>query len=231
MPPTDGCLARYIVQDADFCFKLPDGVTYEEGAFMEPLAVAVHACRRAQVQMGQRILVQGAGPVGACSMMTARAIGAAQVAITDLNTTRLEHSKKLGAEHTICIEGMSVNDVRAAVIQCLGGEPDVTIECTGAQSCLESSILTTRSGGVVVLVGLGDERAELPVVDPTLREVDIRGAIKYANCFPIALSLVATGKIDLSGLTRVHYKLEQVHEAYERKQHYDVMKVFITCEK
>ncbi|KIH44010.1 L-iditol 2-dehydrogenase domain protein [Ancylostoma duodenale] len=171
--------------------RLPDGLTFDEGAFMEPLAVAVHACRRGQVQMGQRILVQGAGPVGASSMMTARAIGAAQVAITDLNSTRLAHAKKLGADHTICIDGMSVNDVRAAVIECLGGEPDVTIECTGVQSCLESSILkykivdlqTTRSGGVVVLVGLDDEKAELPVVDPTLREVDIRGAIKYANWY------------------------------------------------
>ncbi|RCN49262.1 hypothetical protein ANCCAN_04677 [Ancylostoma caninum] len=83
---------------------LPDGVTYEEGALMEPLSVAVHACRRAQVHMGQRILVQGAGPIGTLCMMTAKAAGAAQIVITDLNSVRLELVKKLGAEHTICVE-------------------------------------------------------------------------------------------------------------------------------
>ncbi|EPB77995.1 GroES-like protein [Ancylostoma ceylanicum] len=103
-PPTHGSLARYIVHDADFCYKLPDGVTSEEGALLEPLSVAVHACRRAQVQMGQRILVQGAGPVGTLCMMTARAAGATQVVITDLNPGRLELAKKLGADHTICVE-------------------------------------------------------------------------------------------------------------------------------
>ncbi|KIH46117.1 putative L-iditol 2-dehydrogenase [Ancylostoma duodenale] len=230
-PPTHGSLARYIAHDADYCYKLPDGVTYEEGALMEPLSVAVHACRRAQVQMGQRILVQGAGPIGTLCMMTAKAAGAAQIAITDLNCTRLELAKKLGAEHTICVKGMSANEVRAAVIECLGGEPEVTIECTGAQSCLESSILTTRSGGVIVMVGLGDPRVELPIIDSAIREVDIRGVFRYANCYLTALSLVASGNIDLSGLTRAHYKLEEAVEAFKRTQQADVMKVFISCQK
>ncbi|KIH60871.1 hypothetical protein ANCDUO_08864 [Ancylostoma duodenale] len=119
---------------------------------------------------------------------------------------------------------MSANEVRAAVNECLGGEPEVTIECTGAQSCLESSILTTRSGGVIVMVGLGDPRVELPIIDSAIREVDIRGVFRYANCYPTALSLVASGKIDLSGLTRAHYKLEDAVEAFKRTQQADVMK-------
>ncbi|EYC16297.1 hypothetical protein Y032_0034g2912 [Ancylostoma ceylanicum] len=211
--------------------RLPDGVTSEEGALLEPLSVAVHACRRAQVQMGQRILVQGAGPVGTLCMMTARAAGATQVVITDLNPGRLELAKKLGADHTICVEGMSANEVRTAVIQYLGAEPEVTIECTGAQSCMESSILATCSGGVIVLVGLGANRDELPIIDSALREVDIRGVFRYANCYPTALNLVASGRIDLSGLTRAHYKLEEAVEAFKRTQQADVMKVFISCQK
>ncbi|RCN49263.1 hypothetical protein ANCCAN_04678 [Ancylostoma caninum] len=126
---------------------------------------------------------------------------------------------------------MSVNEVRAAVIEHLGGEPDVTIECTGAQSSLESAILTTRSGGVIVMVGLGGPRAVLPIIDSALREVDIRGVFRYANCYPTALSLVASGKIDLSGLTRAHYKLEEAVEAFKRTQQADVVKVFISCQK
>ncbi|KAL6743457.1 hypothetical protein Aduo_016496 [Ancylostoma duodenale] len=230
-PPIHGSLARYVVHDADFCYKVPDNVTSEEAALLEPLSVAVHACRRAHVQVGQRILVQGAGPIGTLCMMTARAMGAAQVAITDLDTGRLELAKKLGAKHTICVKGMSVVDVRSAVIQSLGGEPEVTIECTGAQSCMESSILTTRSGGVIVMVGLGAPRAELPIIDSAIREVDIRGVFRYANCYPTALNLVASGRIDLSGLTRAHYKLEETLEAFKRAQQADVIKVFISCQK
>ncbi|EPB77994.1 hypothetical protein ANCCEY_02908 [Ancylostoma ceylanicum] len=127
---------------------------------------------------------------------------------------------------------MSANEVRTAVIQYLGAEPEVTIECTGAQSCMESSILVefflqqqaTCSGGVIVLVGLGANRDELPIIDSALREVDIRGVFRYANCYPTALNLVASGRIDLSGLTRAHYKLEEAVEAFKRTQQADVMK-------
>ncbi|KAK6758988.1 hypothetical protein RB195_016297 [Necator americanus] len=230
-PPVHGSLARYVVHDADFCYKLPDNVTFEEGALLEPLSVAVHACRRAHLQMGQRILVQGAGPIGTLCMMTARAMGAAEVLITDLDEGRLALAKKLGAEHTLCVKGMSVEQIRGEIIKSLGVEPEVTIECTGAQSCMESSILTTRSGGVIVTIGLGAPRADLPIIDSAIREVDIRGVFRYANCYPTALNLVASGRIDLSGLTRAHYKLEETMEAFKRAQKADVIKVFISCQK
>lgn len=230
-PPADGTLTRYVAHEADFCFKLPDNISFEEGALLEPLSVVVHACRRAGMQMGHRVLVQGAGPIGMLCMMTARALGAAQVAITDLCPNRLELAKTLGAEHTICVQGKSAAEVREAVIKSLDCEPDVTVECTGAQSSMESSILSTRPGGVIAMVGLRAARVELPLIDAALREVDIRGVFRYLNCYPIALSLLASGKLDLSGITRAHYTLEQSAEAFERSQNGDVMKVFIHCER
>ncbi|PIO61016.1 L-iditol 2-dehydrogenase family protein [Teladorsagia circumcincta] len=229
-PPIDGSLARYIAYDADFCYKLPDHVTYEEGALLEPLSVAVHTCRRSGVQMGQRVLVQGAGPIGTLCMMTARTLGAAEVVITDLSQDRLNLAKELGAEHAICVRGKSPAEVREAVIEALGTEPDVALECTGAQSSIESAILTTRSGGVVVLVGLGAARIELPVVEAAVREVDLRGVFRYVNCYPTALNLVASRKIDLTGLTRAHYSLEDTLDAFKRAQKADVIKVFINCD-
>ncbi|KHJ88580.1 hypothetical protein OESDEN_11624 [Oesophagostomum dentatum] len=126
---------------------------------------------------------------------------------------------------------MTPEEVRNAVVKALGQEPEITIECTGAQSCLESGILTTRPGGVMVLVGLGEPATEIPIIEAALREIDIRGVFRYANCYPIALNLVASGRIDLSGLTRAHYELEDVHKAFERAQKGDVIKVFIKCHK
>nr|CDJ81398.1 Alcohol dehydrogenase GroES and Alcohol dehydrogenase domain containing protein [Haemonchus contortus] len=230
-PPIDGSLARYIVHDADFCFKLPENVTFEEGALLEPLSVAVHACRRSGVQMGQRVLIQGAGPIGTLCWMTAKALGAAEVVITDLIQERLDLAKKLGAKHAICVKNKSPAQVREEVISALGTEPDVTLECTGAQPSIESAILCTRSGGVVVLVGLGASRIELPVVEAAVREVDLRGVFRYVNCYPTALNLVASQTIDLSGLTRAHYTLEDTLNAFKRAQKADVIKVFINCDK
>ncbi|XGW07046.1 hypothetical protein V3C99_016950 [Haemonchus contortus] len=229
-PPTDGSLTRYVAYDADFCFKLPANVSYEEGALIEPLSVAVFACRRSGVQMGQRVLVQGAGPIGTLCMMTARALGAAEVVITDLNQNRLDLAMKLGAQHAICVKGKSPAQVKEEIIKSLGTEPDVSMECSGAQSSIESAILSTRSGGVVVLVGLGEDRAELPIVEAALREVDIRGVFRYANCYPTAINLVASRRIDLSGITRAHYQLKDAVEAFQRAQKGDVIKVFIHCD-
>ncbi|ETN70921.1 hypothetical protein NECAME_04772, partial [Necator americanus] len=194
-PPTDGSLTRFIVHSANFCFKLPENVSYEEGALLEPLTVAVFASRRAQLQMGQRVLVHGAGPIGVLCMMTAKALGVTEVVITDLSEERLELARKLGADHVLCVKKNFRN------------------------------FQTTRSGGVVVMVGLGPARMEVPLIDAALREVDLRGVFRYANSYPTALKLVASGRINLSGLTRAYYKLEDVVEAFERSIKGDVMKV------
>ncbi|CAJ0606899.1 unnamed protein product [Cylicocyclus nassatus] len=230
-PPVHGTLTRYVIHDADFCFKLPETVTFEEAALLEPLSVGVHACRRANIGIGQSVLVQGAGPIGTLCMMVAKAMGAAQVVITDLDENRLTLAKTLGADHVVCVKGMSILDVQNAVLDCLQCEPDATIECTGAQACMESSILITHSGGVIVMVGLGAPRNDLPIIDSCLREVDIRGVFRYANCYPTALNLIASRRIDLTGLTKAHYKLKEAEEAFRRAQMVDVIKVFIHCQE
>ncbi|CAD6195067.1 unnamed protein product [Caenorhabditis auriculariae] len=209
--------------------RLPDNVSFEDGSLLEPLSVAVHACRRANLQMGNRVLVLGAGPIGVLNMMTAKAAGAGRVIVTDLDDSRLALAKKLGADEVINVRNKRVVDIRAEIILAMGSEPDISIECTGAQPCVETAIMTTISGGVIVLVGLGASRIEIPIIESACREVDIRGIFRYVNCYPTALELVASGRIDLSGLTRAHYPLEQTLEAFKRTQKADVVKVFIQC--
>lgn len=81
-PPHDGNLCRYYTHAADFCYKLPDHVSTEEGALLEPLSVGVHACQRAGVRIGKTVLICGAGPIGLVSLLTAKAMGASSVLIT-----------------------------------------------------------------------------------------------------------------------------------------------------
>lgn len=85
-------------------FRLPDNLSFEDGALIEPLSVAIHACRRGNVQMGHRVLVLGAGPIGVLNLITAKAVGAGKVVITDLDDGRLALAKKLGADATINVK-------------------------------------------------------------------------------------------------------------------------------
>jgi len=215
-PPDHGSLTKYVNHAADFCFKLPDHISYEEGAFLEPLSVAVYACQRSQVKLGDVVLVSGAGPIGLLSMLTAKAFGASKVCITSTNPGRLEFAKKLGAEIAVQIDrNGKVEDMVAQVKEALGQAPDVTIECAGAENSIQLSLLATKSGGVVSIVGCGPETMTLPLLAAVGREVDVRGCFRYRNCYPPALELIASGRLDVKPLITHRFTLDQAVEAFE----------------
>jgi len=231
-PPVDGSLCRYYTHAADFCYKLPDHVTLEEGALLEPLSVGVHACRRAGVTLGTTVLICGAGPIGLVSLLVAKSMGASNILITDIAENRLELAKTLGAHHTIKITpGGEVADLVKEVEAKMGVRPDVTIECSGAESSIKLAILGTKSGGCVLLVGLGPSEVKVPIVDAATREVDIRGVFRYANCYPIALAMVAAGVVDVKKLITHHFTIEETKEAFEtsRTGAGGAVKVMIHC--
>ncbi|KAK3098620.1 hypothetical protein FSP39_021283, partial [Pinctada imbricata] len=227
-PPIHGNLARYYVHKADFCFKLPDHVSTEEGAFLEPLSVGVHACRRAGVSLGSRVLICGAGPIGLVNLLAAKAAGASDVCITDINQSRLDVAKSMGATYTVMVKG-SPENMRDLIEETMGEQPEITIECSGAPPSIQTAILSTRSGGCVVLVGLGPAEVTLPIVNAAVREVDIRGIFRYANCYPTALAMIASGKVDVKPLITHRFKLEDSVKAFETTHKGDCIKVMIRC--
>lgn len=144
-PPVDGSLARYYTHDSDFCFKLPDHVTLEEGALLEPLSVGVHACNRAGVRMGSKVLVCGAGPIGLVNLLTAKSYGASKVIVTDLDTNRLQKAKEMGADYCIQVtKDMTAKDLAMKVKECFGDLANQTIECTGAESSICAGIYVSE---------------------------------------------------------------------------------------
>lgn len=230
-PPYDGNLARYYTHAADFCYKLPDHMSTEEGALLEPLSVAVHACRRAGVQVGHKILICGAGPIGLVNLLTAKAMGASSVLITDISASRLEVAKSLGADHTLLVGKEDAETLAAEIAAKLGSQADVAIECSGAESSIRLGIFGTKSGGVLVLVGLGAPEIKVPIVNAAVREVDIRGIFRYANCYPTALELVASGRVNVKPLITHRFKLEESVAAFEtaRTGAGGAIKVMISC--
>uniref|UniRef100_A0A8C6WFN3 Sorbitol dehydrogenase n=1 Tax=Neogobius melanostomus TaxID=47308 RepID=A0A8C6WFN3_9GOBI len=208
------------MDDANFCYKLPDNVTFEEGALIEPLSVGIHACRRAGVTLGSIVLICGAGPIGLVSLLVAKAMGASKVVITDLSQERLSMAKKLGADYAVTItKGNAPQALAKNVADMLGAPPQITIECTGVESSIQTAIYATQSGGVVVLVGLGAEMATIPLVNAAVREIDIRGVFRYCNTWPMAIAMLASGKVNVKPL------------AFETTKQGLGIKVMIKCDK
>lgn len=232
-PPVHGSLRRYYKHAADFCFKLPDDVTLEEGALMEPLSVGVHACKRANIGIDSTVLILGAGPIGLVSLLVAKAMGASKIVITDLVQERLDVAKKLGANDTLLIPRQNYNEAETVkkIHELFGGEPDKTIDASGAQSSIRLAILATRSGGVAVLVGMGAPEVQVPLINALCREVDIRGVFRYVNDYADALNLLVTKKIDVKPLITHNYKMEDTVAAFDtaKSGQTDVIKVMIHC--
>jgi len=210
-PPIDGSLANFITHPADFCYKLPDHVSFDEGALCEPLSVGIHACNRAHVVLGSRVLIMGAGPIGLMCLLAAKASGATTVVLVDIKEDRLKVARDLGATGTI----LATQDVSAELVSKGWGPIDIAIECSGAEVAIKTAIKATKSGGVVVLVGLGPPEIKLNIVDAAVREVDIRGIFRYANSYPKALALISSGKVDVKPLITHRFELKDVIKAFE----------------
>ncbi|GLD47427.1 sorbitol dehydrogenase [Lates japonicus] len=175
-PPDDGNLCRYYKHSANFCYKLPDNVTFEEGALIEPLSVGIHACRRAGVSLGSTVFICGAGPIGLVCLLVAKAMGASKVVITDLFPERLTVAKELGADFQLTVKrGDGPQQLAKSVEDLLGAQPHITIECTGVESSIQSAIYATRQA-VWWCWCLGFEMANVPLT---------------AKAWPMAIAMLA----------------------------------------
>lgn len=212
--------------------RLPDHVSLEEGALLEPLSVGVHACKRAGIGIGSKVLILGAGPIGLVSLLVAKAIGASKVVITDLVQAKLDVAKKLGADETFLVDrNLSEQATVAKIHELFGEEPDKTIDASGAQSSIRLAILATRSGGVAVLVGMGAPEVQIPLINALIREVDIRGVFRYVNDYNDALELVSTGRVNVKPLITHNFNLTETVEAFNtcKAATPGVIKVMIHC--
>jgi len=211
-PPFDGAFAEYVAWPADFLFKLPDNVSLEEGAMIEPFAVGLHAARRAQIRGGDWVLVTGSGPIGLCAMQAARANGATRVFVSDFVQSRLETARKLGATETI---NLGEADIQQAVADLSGGRGvDVVLECSGTSKAVCSAVEVVKNGGTVQLVGnFMEEMPPIPIQRMVERELSVSGLFRYAGCYPLSIDMVATGAVDLQSLITHHFSLDETPDA------------------
>jgi L-iditol 2-dehydrogenase len=207
-PPIDGAFTNYVSINEDFAFHLPDRLSDNAGALMEPLSVGIWACKKANVTAGDHVLVTGAGPIGLLAMQVAFAQGATEVTVTDVADERLEISRKLGASSTMNVAEDSLEES--------GLEADVLIECSGNERALGDGIRRVRPAGVAVVVGMGpNEETSVPLAFIQTSEITLTGTFRYANTYPTAIDLAATGKVDLDAMVTSHYGLAETEEALQ----------------
>ncbi|MCL4133948.1 UNVERIFIED_CONTAM: hypothetical protein GTU68_005758 [Idotea baltica] len=199
---------------------------------VEPLSCAVHACQRANILLGSSVLICGSGSIGLLCMMTAKAMGATRICVTDIVDHKLVVAKKLGADFTLNVKSGTPEEIAKKVIHLMGGKmPEITMECTGIESSIRMGTFATKSGGKLVIVGLGSLDAKLPIVNAATREVDIIGSIRFINNFPLAVELIATGRVNVKALITHRYKIEDALEAFEtvKTGRGNCIKVMMSC--
>jgi len=210
-PPVDGTLAQFITHPADFCFKLPDNVSFEEGALLEPLSVAVHACQRSHITAGSHVLITGAGPIGLVCLLVSKALGATVIILTDMMENRLEVAKNLGAT-----AAFKAND--PDLLTKIGQLANVTqtLECSGSEAALTLAIRATSPGGTIASIGRsGKPTQDIPLFEAMDKEIDFIGSFRYRNSYLKGLELVATGRVNVKPLVTHHFTFDQTQEAFE----------------
>ncbi|KAI0107910.1 GroES-like protein [Hypoxylon sp. NC0597] len=212
-PHAQGTLQEKINHPARWCHKLPDTLSLEHGALVEPLSVAMHARDRAGLKSGSTVLVLGAGAVGLLCAAVSKVAGAKTVVIADI----LEDRVKFAIENGFADAGLTVPiatprpetvEDKLAYAQDLAeklktlrtkggeevvGEAAVTFECTGVESCMQTAIYATQPGGKILIIGMGTPVQTLPVMAASLKEVDLVGVFRYANTYREAIDLLASG--------------------------------------
>ena len=209
-PHIQGAFRQVLVADASQCVPA-DGLTAGEAAMAEPLAVCLHATRRAGPLLGKSVLVTGCGPIGILCILAARRAGADFIAATDLSDFTLGLARQAGADVTL--NTAQVPEALAPYTQDKG-RFDVLYECSGAAPALIAAIPAMRPGGVIIQLGLGGDMT-LPVQAMTAKELSLRGSFRFHEEFATGVSLMQKGLIDVKPFITQTFPLSQALLAFQ----------------
>jgi D-xylulose reductase len=211
-PPIHGCLRETVVHPAMFTFKLPDNVSYGEGALVEPLSVGLQAAKKAAIQAGDVAVVTGCGTIGMVTAMAALASGCSKVIITDAVQPKLDIASHFG----MIAVNITKQDLKTVVNGITDGwGVDVVFEASGNESAVLQAFEPLRPGGRVVFIGMPVKPVPVDIVAAQAKEARMETIFRYAHIYPRALGLMASGKIDVKPLITDRYKFEDSIKAFE----------------
>ncbi len=216
-PPIHGVLRPSVVHPAAFTFKLPDTVSYAEGAMVEPLAVGMHAANKARIRPGDVAIVMGAGPIGMVTALAALAGGCSQIIMTDVQQPKLDLAGTLGPIRPL---NVAKENLRAVVDELTGGwGADIVFECSGNERAAAGVFEPLCPGGTVVYVGIPLEPIAYSVSAAQVKEARVEHVFRYAHVYPRALALMGSGKINVKPLITDIFPFQDSVQAFEFAAH------------
>lgn len=213
-PPVHGILAPYALHPAAFTYKLPDNVSFEEGALVEPFAIGMQAAAKASITPGDVAVVIGAGTIGIMVALAALAGGCSKVIISDVSAHKLNIAASYNGVEPVNVAEASLEAAVNAQTDNWGA--DIVFEASGNPKVYDDMIKAVRPGGTLVLVGLPPDRVPFNVNNAIAKEIRIETVFRYANVFDRALALIASGKVDLKPLISETYVFEDAIAAFDR---------------
>jgi L-iditol 2-dehydrogenase len=193
-----GAFAEYVVVPQRITYHLPEGLGFQEAAMLEAVSVALHAVRVSEMKGGETALVIGAGMIGLLTLQAAKAAGASQVLIADIDRTRLERAEKLGADATLLLSG---SELVQEILRRTGGRGvDLVLEAVGRDETISASIASVRKGGTVTLIGNISPQVKIPLQVVVSRQIRLQGSCASSGEYPEAMELLANGKIKVKPL-------------------------------
>jgi L-iditol 2-dehydrogenase len=211
---TTGAASEYFAVDADKVDLLPEGMSFDEGAMLEPLAVAVHAAKRYPHIEGATVCVLGCGPIGILVAQACKALGATKVMATDISDYRLQLAKQVGVDYIV---NTKISDFGEALVDCFGTDKaDVIFDCAGTDITMNQAIQNSRKGGNIILVAVFAGQAHIDLAKLNDSELDLNTSFMYRHeDYVDAIRLVAEGKIQLKPLMSKHFTFKNYLEAYQ----------------
>lgn len=213
-PPVDGCLRERVVHPAAFTFKLPDNLTFSEGAMVEPLAIGMQAATKAGIKPGDTALVIGAGTIGVLTALSALAGGCSDVIVCDIVDEKLKIAAQYSGIHTINSKKENLLDFINHFTDGIG--VDVLFECSGSANVIANLTEYTAPNATIVLVGMPISPTPIDIVAAQAKEITFKTIFRYVNMYPRTIRLLSSGKINIKPLISEIYKFSQAIEAFDR---------------
>ena len=214
-PPVKGAFVQYLTHREDYLFPIPDHLSFENATLAEPLSVGLHAVKRGGLQPGATVLISGMGPVGLMAIIAAKAFGAKEIIVSDMEPLRLEAAKKLGATRIVNIASDAIGEVVEEATLGLG--VDMVLETSGNVGALQSSIELTKRGGAVVVIGFpAKDAVPLNIILMLQKEIDFYSVYRYTNTYPLAISLLESLGSQVEHMITDEYSIDEIQVAMDQ---------------
>lgn len=211
---TGGAAQEYFPVKADMVLQLPDVISLDQAAMIEPISVAVHALARAGNVQGQKVLVLGAGTIGNLVAQVAQASGAASVLLTDVSEYKIEKARQCGIRHVI---NTGQADLSKTILDVFGPDKaDLILECVGVNETIAQAVTNARKGSTIIVVGVFGKKPEVDLGLIQDRELNLIGTLMYQKVdYERAIELVAAGKMYLEPMITQRFAFKEYWNAYQ----------------